>query len=367
VKCGLTTYPWLERIICIRTNAEYPRGRRKIEEASTEVRLANSIKRAYAFLAAAVVAVFLFHASSSARAEEIAVTQYGSSLYGLPYAVALEKHFFNQAGIDITGIMGSGGGGTTVRNILASATPYGEVAVAAALAAKAQGLDVVVVNAGTRSVSEASLVTMPDSDIKSVEDLIGKKVAITSPRSVSEMLLLLVLQEKKIDAKKIDRIVAGGYVPGLTMLEKGAVSAAVIIEPLSIMRKDKYRTVYKAGDVLEPMTTSVGITTRQFAKDHPDKLRSIIAGRRAGVQAIYRDPDEAAEILAKAYGLSSDIAKEAVHNMIAPHMWSEGDFNRVELDRMVDGLKLVGEIKGEIDWSALLDPSYLPADLQTKQ
>jgi NitT/TauT family transport system substrate-binding protein len=145
-----------------------PRGRRKIEEASTEVRLANSIKRAYAFLAAAVVAVFLFHASSSARAEEIAVTQYGSSLYGLPYAVALEKHFFNQAGIDITGIMGSGGGGTTVRNILASATPYGEVAVAAALAAKAQGLDVVVVNAGTRSVSEASLVTMPDSDIKSV-------------------------------------------------------------------------------------------------------------------------------------------------------------------------------------------------------
>jgi NitT/TauT family transport system substrate-binding protein len=331
------------------------------------VRLANSIKKTSFLLVAAVVVVSVFHASSPVRAEEIAVTQYGSSLYGLPYAVALEKHFFNQAGVDVTGILGSGGGGTTVRNILASATPYGEVAVAAALAAKAQGLDLIVVNAGTRSVAEASLVTMPDSGVKSVEDLVGKKVAITSPRSVSEMLLLLVLREKKIDAKKIERVAAGGYVPGLTMLEKGAVSASVIIEPLSIMRREKYRTVYKAGDVLEPMTTSVGITTRQFAKEHPDKLRAFIAGRRAGVQAIYRDPDEAAKILAKAYGLSPDIAKEAVDNMIRPHMWSEGNFDQAELDRMVDGLKLIGEINGEIDWSTLLDTSYLPTDLQVKQ
>lgn len=331
------------------------------------MRMANGIKKTRLFLAAVILAACLFHGDSPARAEEIAVTQYGSSLYGLPYAVALEKHLFNQAGIDITGILGSGGGGTTVRNILASATPYGEVAVAAAVAAKAQGLDLVVVNAGTRSVAEASAVTMPDSGIKSVEDLIGKKVAITSPRSVSEMLLLLVLREKKIDARKIDRVAAGGYVPGLTMLEKGAVSASVIIEPLSIVRKDKYRTVYKAGDVLEPMTTSVGITTRQFAKEHPDKLRAIIAGRRAGVQAIYRDPAEAAKILAKSYGLSSDIAKEAVDNMIAPHMWSEGDFNQAELERMVDGLKLIGEIKGDIDWSTLLDTSFLPTDLRAKQ
>lgn len=270
-------------------------------------------------------------------------------------------------GIDITGILGSGGGGTTVRNILASTTPYGEVAVAAALAAKAQGLDLVIVNVGTRSVAEASLVTMPESGVKSVEDLTGKKVAITSPRSVSEMLLLLVLREKKVDAKKIERVAAGGYVPGLTMLEKGAVSASVIIEPLSIVRKEKYRVVYKASDVLEPMTTSVGITTRQFAKEHPDKLRAIIAGRQAGVRAIYRDPDEAAKILAKAYSLPPDIAKEAVDNMIQPRMWSEGDFNQVELDRMVDGLKLIGEIKGEIDWSTLLDKSYLPAEPRVKQ
>ena len=73
---------------------------------------------------------------------------------------------FKKAGIDITGILTSGGGGTTVRNILASKLPYGEVAVSAALAAQRQGLDVVIVNTGTRSVAEATLVTLPDSPVK---------------------------------------------------------------------------------------------------------------------------------------------------------------------------------------------------------
>jgi NitT/TauT family transport system substrate-binding protein len=298
------------------------------------------------------------------HAEEISVTQWGASLYGAPYAVAMDRGLFKQAGIDITGILGSGGGGTTIRNILASTTPYGEVAVGAALAAQAQGIDFVIVNVGTRSVAEASMVTMPNSEIKSVEDLVGKKIAITSPRSVSEMLFLMVLREKGIDASKVTRVAAGGYVPALTLLENGGVVASVLIEPLSIMRKEKYRTVYKAGDVLKPMTTSVGITTREYAKEHPDKLRAIIAGRRAGVQAIYKDPAEAGRILAKAFNLEPGLAAEAVNNMIAPRMWSEGEFNKAELDRMVDALKLIGEIKGDVDWSKLIDKSFLPADLQ---
>jgi NitT/TauT family transport system substrate-binding protein len=302
----------------------------------------------------------------SAQAEEISVTQWGQSLYGLPYAVAMDKGLFKKAGIDITGILSSGGGGTTVRNILASPTPYGEVAVSAALAAQRQGLDVVIVNVGTRSVAEASMVAMPNSGIKTVADLVGKKVAITSPKGVSEMLLMMVLQEKGIDPNKVTRIASGGYVNGLTMLEQGAVSAAVLIEPLSIIRKDKYVTVYRAGDVLKPMTTSVGITTRKFAKESPDKLRAIINGRRAGVDALYADPAGAAKILERDFKLTPGDAKQAVDNMIRPKMWSAGNFNQAELDRMIEGLRLIGEVTGPVDWSTLIDASYLPADLKGK-
>jgi NitT/TauT family transport system substrate-binding protein len=305
-------------------------------------------------------------AQSPALADEISVTQWGQSLYGAPFAVAMDKGLFKKAGIDITGVIGSGGGGTTVRNILASTTPYGEVALPAALAAAREGLDLVLVNVGTRTVAESTLVTMPNSDIKTINDLIGKKVAITSPKSSSEMIFLMEMKAKGIDASQVARVAAGGYPPALTMLEQGAVSAAGLIEPLSIIRKDRYRTVIAAKDVLPPMTTSVGITTREFAKAHPDKLRAIIAGRRAAVEAIYANPDEAAAILQKTWNFDPAIAREAVRNMIGPKMWSLGDFDRAELDRTVEGLRLIGEIKGEIVWDKLIDQSFLPADLQRK-
>lgn len=303
-------------------------------------------------------------ATSIARADEISVTQWGTSLYGLPYAVAMENGLFKKAGIDITGILGSGGGGTTVRNILASDTPYGEVAVSAALAAQRQGLDLVIVNVGTRSVAESSVVTLKGSPLKDISQLTGKKVAITSPKGVSEMLLLMSLQAKHVDPDKVTRLASGGYVNGLTLLDQKAVDAAVLIEPLSIIRKGQYDTLYKTGDVLPPMTTSVGITTREFAKAHPDKLRAIIEGRRLGVKAIYDNPQQAADILAKSFKLDPAIAKEAVDNMIAPRMWSEGDFNLTELNRMVEGLKLIGELKDDVDWAGITDKSYLPGDLQ---
>jgi NitT/TauT family transport system substrate-binding protein len=306
-------------------------------------------------------------AQTPAMADEISVTQWGQSLYGAPFAVGMDKGLFKKAGIDITGIIGSAGGGTTVRNILASATPYGEVALPAALAAAAQGgLDLIIVNVGTRTVAESSLVTMPNSDIKTINDLIGKRVAITSPKSSSEMIFLMELKAKGIDASQITRVAAGGYPPALTMLEQGAVSAAGLIEPLSIIRKDRYRTVLAAKDVLPPMTTSVGITTREFAKANPNKLKAIIAGRRAAVEAIYANPDETAEILHKAWNFDPAIAKTAVANMIGPKMWSLGDFDRTELERTVDGLRLIGEVKGAIDWDKLIDQSFLPADLQRK-
>jgi NitT/TauT family transport system substrate-binding protein len=322
-------------------------------------------RKSAALTATAVFAAALLVAP--VQADEIAVTQWGQSLYGAPFAVAMEKGLFKKAGIDITGVIGSAGGGTTVRNILAGATPYGEVALPAALAAAREGgLDIIIVNVCTRTIAESTLVTMPNSDVKKFEDLVGKKVAITSPKSSSEMIFLMELKAKNIDAGQVTRVAAGGYPPALTMLEQGAVSAAALIEPLSIIRKDRYRTVAAAKDILPPMTTSVGITTREFATKNPDKLRAIIAGRRAGVEAIYANPDEAAAILQKVWNFDPTIAKEAVHNMIGPKMWSLGEFNRAELDRTVEGLKLIGEVKGDVDWSKLIDQSYLPKDLQGK-
>ncbi|MEP6482338.1 MAG: hypothetical protein ABJA94_10070, partial [Rhodoglobus sp.] len=68
-------------------------------------------------------------AAGSAAAIDLTVTHFGTGMYGVPFAVAREKGWFkSDAKIDVTGFITSAGGGTTIRNALASDIPYGEVA-----------------------------------------------------------------------------------------------------------------------------------------------------------------------------------------------------------------------------------------------
>src|SRR6516164_4718450 len=91
-------------------------------------------------------------ASGSAFSETITVTHWGAAFYGAPYAVAMEKGFFKSRGVDVTGILTSTGGGTSVRNTLAGDLPYGEVALPAAILAINAGQPIKMISGGVESV-----------------------------------------------------------------------------------------------------------------------------------------------------------------------------------------------------------------------
>src|SRR5579875_3205049 len=130
----------------------------------------------------------------TARAEDIVVSNYGVSANGMPFAVALAKGFFKQEGADVSGIVTSAGGGTTLRNMLASSAPYAEVNPNAVFAAVQQGADVKIVSDNVLTVAEFVWAVKQNSPIRAVADLRGKKVGYTQPRSTSQALAALVLQ-----------------------------------------------------------------------------------------------------------------------------------------------------------------------------
>ncbi len=90
---------------------------------------------------------------ATARAEDIVVTHYGSLLYGVPYAIAMEKGYFKEAGVDVSGILTSKGGGTSVRNMMAGDTLFAEVALPAALAAIKEGFNIKIISGGTNAAA----------------------------------------------------------------------------------------------------------------------------------------------------------------------------------------------------------------------
>ncbi len=313
-------------------------------------------------LLGALAAFLVF--SSSSHAYQLAISQYGRVTATLPWAVAMEKGYFEQAGVKIDQVIAGAGGGTTLRNVLASDLPYGEVATSAAIAARRAGLDIVIVNTSSSHIGEIALVTDPKSDIHKVTDLAGKKAGYTAPKSTSDVLLHLALKETQM-TDKVEAVATGGFGPGLTALSTGAIQAAPLIDPILTLEPEKYRVILRFADLIPRMTWLVGITTREFAKSNPDLLRKLIAIRRRGVDYIYQNRDDAMQIYAKVWQQDpQQVATYFPKYFGYEGEWTRGDFEKSGLVKMSEGLELVGEVDKPVDWNAMIDQQFLSTDLQ---
>jgi NitT/TauT family transport system substrate-binding protein len=302
--------------------------------------------------------------SSGSEAYQLAISQYGRVTATLPWAIAMEKGYFDEAGIKIDQIIAGAGGGTTLRNVLASNLPYGEVATSAALAARRSGVDIVIVNTSSSHIGEIALVADPKSGIRSVTDLAGKKAGFTGPKSTSEILLRLALKETGMTGK-VEPVATGGFGPGLTALSTGAIHAAPLIDPILTLEPEKFRVIFSFADLIPRMTWLVGITTREFAKSNPELLRKLIAIRRRAVDYIYQNRDDAMQIYAKVW--KQDPAKVATYfpkYFSYEGEWTRGEFEKSGLEKMSEGLQLVGETDRPIEWKEIIDQQFLPDDLR---
>ena len=318
-----------------------------------------------AFAAAiALAALTLLLAQSAQAAGALSVSQYKRVTATLPWAVAEEKGFFAEEGVKIDQIVAGAGGGTTLRNMLASDLPYGEVATSAALAAIRSGVPIVIVNTASDHIGEIALVASPTSSVFKMEDLAGKKAGFTNPKSTSEVLLRLALKEANMTGK-VEPVATGGFGGGLTLLGTGAIAAAPLIDPILTLKPDRYRVIFHFADLIPRMTWLVGVTTRKFAQEHPDVLRKLIKIHRRGVDYIYAHHDEAIQIYAKYWQQDpKEVATYFPNYFGYKGEWSPGGFDVEALKKMSDGLQLIGEEKGPVDWKAVIDQQFLPEDLR---
>ncbi len=318
-------------------------------------------------LRAAPAALLLGLSFTSVKAETITVTHWGAQFYGAPYAVAMEKGFFKEAGIDVTGFLTSTGGGTSVRNTLASDLPYGEVALSAALEAINAGQPLKIVNGGVESIGDILWIAKPDSPLNGIKDLAGKRVGFTAPGSVTNMLILMSLKKAGVDLKSVQIVPAGGIGANLSAVLTGALDAAFTGEPTWTQERGKVKAVFWAKDVLgAEMTQTVGVVTDDFIKSNPEKIRAIILGRAKGVEYIYAHPDEAADITAKAYNMDPKLVRPVFQHLKEIEWWGKGDLRYTGMNRMAEGMQIVGKLKGDVDWKKIVDPSFLPKELQPK-
>ncbi|MFN0304047.1 MAG: ABC transporter substrate-binding protein [Burkholderiales bacterium] len=321
---------------------------------------------------ALVTAFAVLVVSNLSVAEEIVVSNYKVTTNGMPFAIAVEKGYFKDFKANVTGILSSDGGGTTIRNLLGGKLAYGEAAVSAVVSAVQGGADLKIISGNVHTVAEFVWVAMPNSPVNSLKDLKGKKLGFTNPRSTSQALAVLLMEATNLKENEVELVRTGGFGAGLTVLELGGVDAVPVAEPLWSKNVGKYKLIAAAPDILPALSNVVGVTTGEAMRTKPEFIRGVILARRKAVEFMRSNTKEAAAIIAAAYDLTPAVAESTVRNLLdsekkggVPY-WGAGELRIDTMNNMIRAQKLVGAFKGDVDWSKLIDESFLPDDLRGK-
>ena len=321
-------------------------------------------------LRSGLVGLLVALGAASGHAEELVVSNYAVSANGMPFGVALAKGYFKEEGLDISGLISSAGGGTTLRNMLAGGgVPYGEVNPVVVVSAVLAGADLKIVSDNVLTVAEFVWAVRPDSPIRTIKDLKGRKLGYTNPRSTSQALANLISEIGGYKPGEIDLVKTGGFGEGVAALDAGQVDMAPITEPLWSKYKGKFRAVIAASEALPPLDNVVGVVTAETAEKRGDFIRAVIRARRKAVVFMREHIDEAADIVARQYNIDREVALSALRNLTTSRTrgvpyWGEGEIHLEGLKRTIEAQRAVGAITGEVDYGKLVDPRFLPDDLK---
>jgi len=321
------------------------------------------------FLSRIIISAGLLAAGCSvASAQQLAIGNYGSSANGMPFGVALHKGLFKAEGIEVTGLIASQGGGTSVRNAM-SGVPYGEANPGAVAVAIQQGADLKIVSDNVLTIAEFAWLVKKDSPIKTLADLKGKKIGYTNPRSTSQALDILLLQKAGLKPEDAELVKVGGFGPMIPALELGQIDVAAVTEPLWSQNKDKYRVLITGAEALPPLDNVVGVATGESIKKHGNLIRAVIRARRKAVQFMIDNPDEAGDLVAKDFNITPEVARSAIRNLTKSYTegipyWGTGQIHLEGMRRIIEVQKSVGALQGEFDLTKMIDTQFLPDDIK---
>ncbi len=196
----------------------------------------------------------------------------------------LEKEF-EKDGIKVTWVQ-SAGSNKALEFLNAESIDFGSTAGAAALIARVNGNPVKSIYVYSRPEWTA-LVTRPDTGITKVEDLKGKKIAVTRGTD-PHIFLTRALADAGLTDKDVSLVLLQ-HADGKLALLRGDVDAWAGLDPLMASAE------LEGGAKLfhrKPENNTWGVlnTTETFANEHPDIVNRVIATYEAARAEAIKDP-----------------------------------------------------------------------------
>jgi NitT/TauT family transport system substrate-binding protein len=225
---------------------------------------------------------------------------------------ALREKFFDREGIKAE-LTIYRGGAETFEAMAAGAADVILDATSLVSAGRTKGVNSKVVANAAMGYFGWQLMTLSKSPI-GVADLKGKKVAITSAGSGSDLLALWTQQDKKIEFTRVP-VGGGGLVPNLLA---GNVEAAVVYSPLSfqILKSGEARTILDYAKEVPPNLAAGWIALDRYVQDKPQTVQKTLNALYGALMYMRANKEASVKLISELYEIAPDIAALEYDNTI---------------------------------------------------
>lgn len=190
---------------------------------------------------------------------------------------------------------------------------FGEAGEAPPIFAQAANSNLVYVANQPEAPKAEALIVQKDSNIQSVQDLKGKRVALNKGSNV-HYLLLKVLEANNLKLSDIEVV----YLPpsdARAAFERGAVDAWVIWDPFFAAAEHQIgaRVIATGENIVS--NHQFYLADRKFAEANPQIIDAVVNELNLTTEWVSSHQDKAAKLLEKPTGLAFDVLKTSISRM----------------------------------------------------
>jgi len=217
-----------------------------------------------------------------------------------PFFVALEKGYFLEQGIDLKIISGTGSA-PTIELVGNGSNDFGFADAGTMLQMIEKGLPVKAVAVITQ-INPMSFIFLENSGIRSLKDIIGKKIGVISGGS-SRIILPALLEKNKIDPQSVYLVDLPTPEAKINFLLNDKIDAFLgyfIDQPIKIESQYHKKVNYISFNSFGISTLSSSIIVNQkLIRENPSLIKRFLIAVQKGIIDTKANPVFAAEILTK--------------------------------------------------------------------
>jgi len=293
---------------------------------------------------------------ASAQLKKVRFSTTGVSVSELPFKVAQLRGFYREEGMEVETILIRGAVG--MQALLGGSVDYTS-ASGSTIAAAVRGLPVKLVFISS-SKPQFDLISQPQ--IKSVQDLKGKIVGISSRGGSNDLMMQMILQKNGLAPNKdVSTIIVGAQEETVLALRTKLIAAALLTPPRPFMlQREGYNRIAYTGDYLSTYANGgVGVTDEKI-KTNPAEVAALVRAVVKALQFSRQNRAEMIKMMPGYLGIKDAVMIEQLYDLYLTRQSVDGSVDENWMKGAIEFTqKTLGGAVKEIPSSQVFDFSFV--------